>query len=91
MGNVKRGLNKINRCLELPEGLLADEAHIEILSDKKVLIDGRCTVLLYSEDEIKINTGTGIIAFIGKKLSIDSLNKESAVISGRLKKIEFSK
>ena len=91
MGNVKRGLNKINRCLDLPDGLLSGETHIEVLSDKKALIDGKCTVLQYSEEEIKINTGTGIIAFIGKNLSIDSLNKESAIISGTLKKIEFSK
>ncbi|MGN0172820.1 MAG: YabP/YqfC family sporulation protein [Acutalibacteraceae bacterium] len=91
MGNVKRGLSKINKCLDLPEGLLSGGTHIELQSNQKALIDGKCTVLQYSDEEIKMNTGSGIVSFKGKNLSIDMLNKESACISGIIKNLEFSK
>lgn len=90
MGNVKRGLNKINKCLQLPDGLLCGETHIELQSNRSALIDGKCTVLQYSDEEIKINTGTGIVSFFGKNLSINSLNRESAEISGIIKTVKFS-
>ncbi len=89
MKNVKRGLNKINHYLDLPEGLLSGGARVELQSDERALIDCKCTVLQYSDEKIKINTGTGIIAFFGKNLSINSLNRESAVITGKIKKVEF--
>ena len=87
--NVKRGLDKINHYLDLPEGLLSGGARVELQSNERALIDCKCTVLLYSDEEIKINTGTGIIAFSGRRLSINSLNRESAVITGKIKKVEF--
>lgn len=86
---MKRGLNKLNKCLELPEGLLSGGARIELQSNERALVDCKCTVLQYSEEEIKLNTGTGIISFSGKSLSINSLNRESAVITGFIKKVEF--
>lgn len=87
--NAKRRLDKINHYLDLPEGLLTGGARVELQSNERALIDCKCTVLLYSDEEIKINTGTGIIAFSGKCLSINSLNRESAVITGKIKKVEF--
>lgn len=89
MSNIKRGLNKINNYLDLPEGLLSGGARVELQSNERALIDCRCTVLQYSEEEIKINTGTGIISFCGKALSINSLNRESAVITGKIKTVTF--
>ena len=41
LGNVKRGLSKINKCLDLPEGLLSGGTHIELQSNQKALIDGK--------------------------------------------------
>ncbi|MBQ5590801.1 MAG: YabP/YqfC family sporulation protein [Clostridia bacterium] len=89
MSNLKRGLDKLNRCLDLPDGLLSGGARIELQSNEKALIDCKCSVLQYSDNEIKINTRTGIVVFFGSNLRINSLNKESAVISGKILKVEF--
>ena len=89
MANRKSGLNKINKYLDLPEGLLTGGARIELQSNEKALIDCKCTVLQYAENEIKINTGTGIIAFIGNNLKLDSLSTDTACISGHIKTLEF--
>ncbi len=89
MANRKNGLNKINKYLDLPEGLLTGGARIELQSNEKALIDCKCTVLQYAENEIKINTGTGIIVFVGNKLKLDSLSTDSACISGQIKTLEF--
>lgn len=89
MSKVKKGLKKINNCLDLPEGLLTGGVHIELQSDERALIDGKCTVLKYSDTEIKMNTGTGIIIFVGQNLSLDTLQINNSSISGKIKKIEF--
>lgn len=86
---VKRGLRKINNYLELPEGLLTGGARVEIQSNERALVDCKCTVLQYNDKEIKINTGTGIITFCGKNLSISALQHDSAVIVGEIEKVLF--
>ena len=87
--NLKRGLNKINRCLDLPGGLLSGGTHIDLQSNTQAIIDGRCTILQYSTEVIKINTGTGIVAFFGRDMAIKNLCKDSICIYGEIKSVEF--
>ena len=82
-------INNINKYLDLPVGLLTGGGIIELQSNEKALIDCKCTVLQYTEEEIKINTGSGIIAFFGTNLKLDSLSTDSACISGQIKTLEF--
>lgn len=89
MSKVKKGLKSLNRYLDLPEGLIDGGVHIELQSNKQAVIDGRCSILQYSEEEIKINTGTGIVMFCGNGLCLDTLNRDGALISGTILKMEF--
>ncbi|MBQ7129214.1 MAG: YabP/YqfC family sporulation protein [Clostridia bacterium] len=90
MANVKNKLNKINKYFDLPEGLITGGVHIELMSNKQAILDGKCSILQYSDTQIKINTGNGTVEFLGKNLCLDTLNKEGALISGTIEKIEFA-
>ncbi len=90
MANVKNKLNRINKCFDLPEGLITGEIFIELMANKQAVLEGKCSVLQYSDTQIKINTGNGTIEFFGANMCLDTLNKEGAMISGTIQKIEFS-
>ena len=68
MANVKNKLNKINKYFELPEGLATGGICIELMSNKQAILDGKCSVLQYSDTQIKINTGNSTVEFFGKNL-----------------------
>lgn len=89
MSKVKKGLDRLNRYLDLPEGLINGGVHIEFHSNKQALIDGKCSILQYSEDQIRLNTDTGGVSICGKGLCLDTLNREGALISGTIYKLEF--
>lgn len=82
-------LDRIGEKLELPFGLLCACANIELHSNREACIDGRCSVLEYSDSVIRINTGRQIIEFIGKNLRICSLTPNSAIISGIICSLNF--
>ncbi len=86
---IKRGLERINKQFDLPGGLLSGGTHIDLQSNTRAIIDGRCTVFHYSTDEIKINTGTGLVVFSGRNLTIKNLCKDSICICGVIKQVEF--
>ena len=88
MSEKKSKKNIINRYLELPS-TASSGARIELQSNESALIDCKCTILQYSETEIKINTNSGVVAFFGANLKLDSLTTETACISGQFQKIEF--
>ncbi|MBQ2676259.1 MAG: YabP/YqfC family sporulation protein [Clostridia bacterium] len=85
-----RPLQYLSNALELPEGLLSGGAHLELRSNREAVIDGKCTVLEYDDSKIKINTGSGIIKFCGRNLSICSLCSDSAIIRGFICTIDFT-
>lgn len=89
MSDKKSKRNLISKYFELPSGVLSGGARIELQSNESALIDCKCTILQYSETEIKINTGSGIIAFFGENLKLDSLSTDTAYISGTILKLEF--
>ena len=89
MSDKKCKRNLISKYFELPSGILSGGARIELQSNQSALIDCKCTILQYSETEIKINTGSEIIAFTGENLTLDSLNTSTAYISGNIEKLEF--
>ena len=88
--DAKDRRNGIAKALELPAGLLSNGAHLELRWNREALIEGRCTVLEYTDTKIRINTSGGVVEFEGRGLEIGSLTSESALVSGWIRTIGFS-
>ena len=86
---VSRAARKLDRVLELPAGALSGGAHIEINSNREVVIDGCRGIIDYSEESVRINVGNGSVTFSGKNLMIKTLTDKEAVIAGCISAVEF--
>ena len=85
----KTNAEKIEAVLELPSGLFAGLAHLELSGNREAIIEGCKGVLEYDENLVRINTGKMIIRFLGRNLTIRNLTEDSAVIEGYITSIEY--
>lgn len=80
---------RVEHLLELPLGTLSNAARIEFMGNKKVVLDGCIGIVEYSDDIIRMQTGSGILRFSGRSLSISCLTEDSAIIEGNILSLEF--
>ena len=90
VGKAGRLLERISETAELPQGLLTGGVHIELNSNREVLIDGRSSVIEYTENEIRLNIQTGSLRLIGSSLGIVSMSPQGMQITGKIHSLEFS-
>ncbi len=88
-GKKRFGGEKLSGLLELPGGLLGGGAHIELCANRQAIIDGKCTVLEYSDQIVRLNTGSGIIACTGTGLQICNLKNDGVTVTGRIRALTF--
>jgi sporulation protein YqfC len=88
--STKNGLTeKVERVLELPIGSLSSAARVEFLGNKRAIIDGCHGIVEYSDDLIRMQSGSGMIRFTGTMLSISCMTEDSAIIEGNILTMEF--
>lgn len=82
-------LDKINESVNLPSGILSGMVHIELNSNNELIIDGRHSVIEYSDNLIRVNTNKGIVKIIGINLEIVTMCDSCLEICGTIKCFEF--
>lgn len=86
----KQLLNELGEKIQLPGGMLSGGVHIELYSDSEATVDGRCSVLEYTDTQIMLNTRTGIVKFTGSSLDIPLMEQNCVRICGKIIGIEFT-
>ena len=64
-------------------------AHIEIYSNKEIVIDGCLGIFEYSESYIKLNLCKGTLAVSGSMLNIVCFENDMITVKGTVSSIEF--
>ena len=86
----KNGLpEKVGRAFELPLGALSEATRIELMGNKRAVISGCHGIVEYDDDLVRMQTGSGMIRFTGRKLSISNLTEDSAVVEGEILALEY--
>ena len=85
----KTGCRKGRTGIELPVGSLSSAARIELMGNKRVIVDGCHGIVEYSDDLVRMQTGSGMIRFKGTMLSISCLTEDSAIIEGNILSLEY--
>lgn len=87
-----RNSKKIN-LIECKNDIFDNErlrgAHIEIYSNKEIVIDGCLGIFEYSESYIKLNLCKGTLAISGSMLNILSFENDMITVRGTVSSIEF--
>ena len=86
---MKETWQKATEALDLSEGILPSCAHLEIFSNRRVLLDGACEIAECGEDLLLLKVGKTTLRFRGRELTLSAFDPMSAVLEGRLSSIEF--
>ena len=79
---------KKERKLQIPD-LHLNDAKIEMLGNREIIIDGCKGVLEYGENTIKLNIGELALCLVGTDMVIESFDSGVAIIRGRFAEINF--
>ena len=80
---------KVAGVLGLPETTLLKRTYIQMFSNHEVVVEGATSVLLYSEDTIKLCCNEFVVQFLGEKLSIKNMTSGIITVGGKIKSVEF--
>lgn len=84
---MKKG--RLLGTLGIPEDVLNGVSNIEITGNSRMLIQGCKGVLLYLEDEIKLNLGKCEVCIRGDELSMTALDEGMAQVEGTILDVSF--
>lgn len=82
-------LQKAAEWIDLPEGVLPSDAHLEMFGNRRVLLDGACEIAECGEDLLVLKVGKTTFRFRGVALTLAAFDTKSAVLEGRLSSIEL--
>ncbi|MDD2417711.1 MAG: YabP/YqfC family sporulation protein [Oscillospiraceae bacterium] len=80
---------RVEKILELPVGTLSNASRIELIGNKRAVVDGCQGIVEYSDELIRLQTESGMVRFTGSQLSISNLTEDSAIIEGNILVLEY--
>ncbi len=89
MGRKRQLGRRVERAMDLPGGVLAAAATLEIEGSHRAVIGGCRGIAGYTEECIRLRTPEGQVAFFGCGLEMGCLTEEGATVTGDLQRIEF--
>jgi len=86
---TKNKFNFIKNNDEILNTEIVGGTHIEIFSNKKIIIEGCQSIVDYQNDYLKLKLKKGYLNVLGKEFLITAFDNEKIVIKGNIVSIEF--
>jgi sporulation protein YqfC len=80
---------KISNTFELPKDIVMDVSKVIIIGTGQITVENHKGIVEYSEELIRVNTGSGIMKLCGRNLTIKTILQEEITITGEITNIEF--
>ncbi len=74
---------------ELPYLAVGNQIHIEMFSNKRLVLDGAISVMEYTSELICLKLKKGVLNIYGSGLCINSVTDEHILIIGNIISLEF--
>lgn len=74
---------------ELPEEILPGQTILELIGDRRVLIEGHGGVSVYSDEEICVKVKYGIAKIVGRNLKLSQMTVHKLIICGNISEIHL--
>ena len=75
--------------LDLPRDVLFNIPKINILGDNEITIENHKGIILFEEDQIKVNSNVGLISIFGKNFEILFIGGNTLTISGKFVSVVY--
>ena len=86
-----RGINRINRMLEMPKETYTNEPKIIITGFNELVIENYKGILEYEEYYIKLSTFIGCININGFNLRLDKMTEDSLKVIGKIESLDIER
>ena len=86
-----RGINRINRMLEMPKETYTNEPKIIIMGFNELVIENYKGILEYEDCYIKLSTYIGSININGVSLKLDKMTEDCLKIIGKIEYLEIER
>ena len=84
MDRANRFWEQLSRQADLPDEVFPGQPLIEIVGDRRVLIEHHRGVREYGPDKICVNVSYGFIQVLGQNLHLRCMTRSQLVICGRI-------
>ncbi len=88
-GLPSAALEKTARAMELPPDLTGGMLHVELSGNREAVVEGKCAILEYDEEIIRLRAGKYTLRFTGRGLSLRNLRRDSAIVEGYILSVEY--
>ena len=86
-----KGINRINRMLEMPKETYTNEPKIIITGFNELVIENYKGILEYEEYYIKLSTFIGCININGFNLRLDKMTEDSLKVIGKIESLDIER
>ena len=86
---IFRAKETIANKLDLPRDILLDLPKITILANSEINIENHKGVVIFEEEEVKINSNLGPISIYGKNFKILFIGGNTITLSGKFKSVVY--
>ena len=86
-----RGVNKLNRMLEMPRETYTNEPKVIITGFNELYIENYKGILEYEEYFIKLATYIGSININGFNLKLEKMTEDSLKIKGKIESLDIER
>lgn len=77
--------------LDLPREVVMDLPKITIIANTEINIEGHKGILMFTENEIQVNTKQGIVVVTGRNLEISYLGGSTITLKGFFNSVLYDK
>lgn len=86
-----KGINRINRMLEIPKETYTNEPKIIITGFNELVIENYKGILEYEDCYIKLSTFIGSVNINGFNLKLDKMTEDCLKINGKIESLDIER
>lgn len=80
---------QVSNFLDIPRDLMMDLPKVVMVGDVQVQVENHRGIVVYTPEEVKVNTTLGDLQITGADLSLKNILPDEILVEGRIKSIVF--
>ena len=84
-------LSAVAELFDLPADVVAGLPRLEMVGSRQLYVEHHTGILSYSEEQIDVNTASGVLRVSGVGLSLGAMTAEELRLGGRIASVEWVK
>ena len=82
-------MDSVAELFDLPADIVAGLPHLEMVGNRQLFLERHTGILGYSEEQIDVNTVSGVVRVRGQRLTLVAMTAEEVRIGGAISAVEL--